>query len=371
MTSVETHQSNDRDTEIDFIYLIRKFWDRKIFIGKLASIGILAGFFVAILIPNQFTASSTMIPQITDTKSKLAGLSGLSSVAAMAGINLGTTSGSELSPRTYSSIITSVPFQLELMKTMLNFDQLENPITFYDYYTQVKSENKIIKYSIGLPSLIYKSIIGEKKNKFKSPQSNPLYQLTEDQIEVQRIITDKVSVSVNETDGSVTLSCSLPEAYASAQLALKAQELLQSYITKFKVEKAKADEEFILQRYNEAKLNYLSAQQKLALFRDRNRNTSTATAKSEEELLTSENSLLSGVYSELAKKLEQSKIEVKEETPVFTIIKPVSVPTKKSQPNRPLILGIFCFVGLLTGIVIVLGEDYLLQLKAKWKVRVQ
>ena len=158
----------------------------------------------------------------------------------------------------------------------------------------------------------------------------------------------------------------MPEAYAAAQLVQNAQMLLQRYITEFKIEKAKLDQEFIQQRYDEAKKNYQTAQRQLASFRDRNKNMSLATAKTEEEGLYGEYTLVTGVYSELAKKLEQVKIQVKEETPVFTIIKPVSVPTEKSSPNRPLILVVSAFIGLIAGTVLVLGKDFMTQIKANW-----
>lgn len=363
------NQEFHRETEVDFINLARTLWEGKIIVGKLILLSLFIGFFVAILTPNEFTASATMVPQISDSKSKLSGLSGslsgLSGLAAMAGINLNTTMGSDLSPKTYSSIISSVPFQLELMKTPLNFEKLDSQITLYDYYTKIKGENLFIKYTIGLPSLIIKTLKGEKKSKFSST-SNPLYILTKKQVEVQKIIEKQVAISVNDADGNVSIISSLPEAYAAAQLVQNTQAILQRYITEFKIEKAKVDQEFIQQRFDEAKKNYQAAQQQLALFRDRNKNMSQAVAKTEEERLYGDYALVTGVYSELAKRLEQAKIQVKEETPVFTIIRPVSVPTEKSRPNRPVILAISAFIGLVVGIVWVLGKDFMIQTRDKW-----
>jgi uncharacterized protein involved in exopolysaccharide biosynthesis len=361
------NQNDNQETEIDFIHLARAFWIEKLLFGKIILGFIVLGFFVAILIPNQFMASSTIIPQISDPKSKLSGLSGLSGMAALAGINLNPTTSSELSPRTYSSIVLSVPFQLELMQTHLNFEKIDTSITLYDYYTKIKSQNFLVKYTIGLPSVILKKIKGEKKSKFSSIESDQLYVLSEKQIEVQKIIENQLSISVNDLDGSVLISCSLPEAFAAAELVLSAQNLLQSYITRFKIEKAKTDLEFVQLRYNESKSNYQKAQQQLAIFRDRNMNASTAVAKSEEERLNSEYSLQNGIYAELSKKLEQAKINVKEETPIFTVIKPVSVPTKKSRPNRPIILAISAFVGLIAGFVYILGKDFFHKTIDKWR----
>jgi len=368
-TEINKNKPND-ETEVDFINLARTFWKGRMVIGKLMMLSIFIGFFVAILIPNEFTASSTMVPQISDQNSKiggLSGMSGLSGLAAMAGINLSTTTGSGLSPRTYASILTSVPFQLELMQTQLNFERLDSQVTLYDYYTKIKKGNSFLKYTVGLPSIILKAIKGANKNNPNSQSNNSLFFITEKQFEVQKIIENQVRILVNDADGNVTLSCSLPEAYAAAQLVQNTQELLQRYITEFKIKKTKVDQEFIQQRYDEAKKNYLTAQQQLASFRDRNKNMSTSTAKTEEEGLYGEYTLVTGVYSELAKKLEQAKIQVKEETPVFTIIKPVSVPFEKSRPNRPMILVISAFIGLVVGTIIVLGKDFMIQTRDKWK----
>jgi hypothetical protein len=353
---------SEQEGEVDFINLAGKFWHgRKVVIKSIVVFAVI-GLLVAFLSAKEYMASSIMVPQITDPKSKLGALSGL---AAMAGVSLNNVGSSELSPSTYSQIISSVPFQLELMNTPLNFKNLKEPVTLYEYYTKIRFANPLIKYTIGLPYVIIKAIKGD--SKFLPPNSTDApYQLTEKQIDVQKIMDETIGVTFDDKNGYVTINCSLPEDYAAAQLAKSTQLLLQRYITEFKIEKAKANHDFIQQRYEEAKKQYQQAQEELARFRDRNKNVSTAMARTEQEQLSAEYSLIFGVYSELAKKLEQAKIEVKEETPVFTIIKPVSVPTEKSKPNRPYILAVFIFIGFVVGTTVVLGRDYADQIRRKW-----
>lgn len=354
--------STEEDREVDFIFLARKFWNgRKIIIRSLI-IFLFFGILVAFLSPKEYTAYSTMVPQVTDPKAKLGALSGL---AAMAGVSLSSVGSSELAPTTYPEIISSVPFQLELMATPLNFKKIKEPVTLFEYLTNEKYANPFIKYTLGLPSIIIKAIKGDPLSIHPESPDAPL-ELNEKQKEVQKILEKKIGVIVDDKNGFVTLACSLPEDYAAAQLGKKMQSLLQKYITEFKIEKAKANCDFISERFREAKSNYQKSQDELALFRDRNKNVSTAVARTEQERLTAEFSLNYGVYSELAKKLEQAKIEVKEETPVFTVIKPVSVPTEKSKPDRPYIIGVFLFIGLVAGLVWVMGKEYGLQVKNKW-----
>ena len=57
--------------------------------------------------------------------------------------------------------------------------------------------------------------------------------------------------------------------------------------------------------------------------------------------------LINGVYQELAKQVELSKIQVTKDTPVFTILKNADVPTKKHKPKRSLITILFTLVGII------------------------
>jgi LPS O-antigen subunit length determinant protein (WzzB/FepE family) len=51
----------------------------------------------------------------------------------------------------------------------------------------------------------------------------------------------------------------------------------------------------------------------------------------------------------LATQLEQAKIKVKEETPVFTVLEPVKVPVDKSSPKRLLVLASSLIIGFIVG----------------------
>ena len=61
------------------------------------------------------------------------------------------------------------------------------------------------------------------------------------------------------------------------------------------------------------------------------------------------------VYNTLAQKLEQDKLRVQEQTPVYTIIEPATVPLKASAPKKMLILVGFIFITLagMTGYLLI------------------
>jgi len=175
-------------------------------------------------------------------------------------------------------------------------------------------------------------------------------------------------LEMNEKKGYVQLSTTLRDPYLAAQITLKAQQLLQQYLTEFKLQKVRANLEFVEGSYQEAKANFEAKQEELARFRDANVNLTSAMARTREEKLQSEYTLLLGVYTELAKQKEQAKIAVTETTPILTVIEPVVVPVEKSGPSRARMLFIYTFLGLIVGVGWVLGVPYVKETIQKVKV---
>jgi uncharacterized protein involved in exopolysaccharide biosynthesis len=359
------NKTTHSDDEIDLIELLKKVWDGRKMILRTLIIFTLAGLAIAILSPKQFTASTTLVPQTSNGSSNLGGLS---SLASMAGFNLNMSQGTtELSPQVYPQIIQSAPFQLEIMNSLFHFEEVSQPVTLVSYYTDYYNPgflSKIKKYTIGLPGVILKAIRGGQAPVTTTDQTlNAALKLSPEQEDVRKILDKNLILDMNDKEGVVNLSASFHEPELAAQVTQKAKELLQQYITDFRVEKAEAQLDFIRERYNEKKKEFEQAQVQLADFRDRNKNVISAMARTEEERLQNEYQLAFNVYSELAQQLEQARIKVKEETPVFSIIKPVMVPLEKSKPNRPLILMVWIFLGLAAGIGWIFAKEYLAEIR--------
>ena len=56
--------------------------------------------------------------------------------------------------------------------------------------------------------------------------------------------------------------------------------------------------------------------------------------------------IINAVMIELSKQVEQSKLQVSEDTPVFSIVKEASMAVKRSSPKRTQMVLIFGFIGL-------------------------
>ena len=67
--------------KIDLIALAKTLWDNRKFIIITVAIFMVLGVAVALLTPKEYTASTTVVPQISDTSTKLGGLSSLAAMA--------------------------------------------------------------------------------------------------------------------------------------------------------------------------------------------------------------------------------------------------------------------------------------------------
>ena len=358
-SNVPKGSNKNKETEIDLIELAQKIWEKRFFVLKVMAVFFIAGVFIAVFSAKEYTSTIVMVPQTGQT-SKLGGLGGL---ASMAGINLSDLGGDDqpLSPTLYPQIMGSITFQKELMQTQVKFEKLNHPISVFDYYTkdEYKKTNilgTIIKYTIGLPSVILRSL---KKKKEQITSDAKYITLTEDEKKVMGVLDKNVDLILNDKDGYITLSANGPEPLFATQLVISAQSLLQKYITSIKIEKVQDNLDFIQARFDDTKKEYEQTQRELASYQDFNRNVISAVSKIQEGKLINEYNLAFNVYSELAKQLEQAKIKVKDATPVLSIVQPAFVPIEKSKPKSLLIVFVCSLIGIMASCIYVLFKPIL------------
>lgn len=368
------YNNQPEEQDVDLVELIQRMWINRGLIVKVTIGFMVFGLLVAIFSSKVYTASCDVVPQTSESTT----LSRMSSLAAMAGINLNQMQDVKtLSPYVYENITKSTTFYKELMQTDIFIREVGHPISFYEYYTS-EEYNKpsileyILKYTIGLPGVILKAIRGDNKDKNLEKLGDDTARIetvTEDEYNCMKMLNECVSLTLDDKKGYVTITANMPEALAAAQMAQATVTLLQKYITEFKIEKVQSNLDFVQERYDEAKRNFEDIQARRAKFRDANLNTTRYSARTELDKLDAEYSLAMNLYSELATQLEQAKIKVKETIPVLTIINPVTVPFKKSKPQRAMILMAFTFLGVVAGMGCVLLLPTVADITGSEKIR--
>jgi hypothetical protein len=350
-----------QEDEIDLIALVKSLWLERKFIYKTIIGFAFIGIIVSLLSPVIYTASSTFIPQTSQTDSS----SSLSGVASLVGINLGSSlSGNEISPNLYPQIIGSVNYKRALLDLPLANPSSGSNVLFKDYLVKQGGDLKLLdavkKYTIMLPFAILNAFKGEKKLNEKILLNEMSVSLEEEKL--FEALDEILSLNVNLKEGFVDLSASMKDPVITASVAKGAQEILQKSIIDYKIKSASKVLKFNQTQVDLKKIEFDSLQDKLALFKDSNINIIDSRFVNKLNSLESEFEIVNVVYQELNKQLEQSKLQVSRDTPVFSIVKPVTIPNIRSAPKRSLIVIVYTFIGFIIGSGYILIKNPLLKI---------
>ena len=145
----------------------------------------------------------------------------------------------------------------------------------------------------------------------------------------------------------------MPDPYAAADLVRVTSNQLMERIIDY--ESRKAGEQFLyVQRLvGQARERYERSQRELALYNDRNRSLVTATSQIDRDRLQRDYQMAFDVYQEVSRELEQARIKMNQDTPVFTVLEQVAVPTERDSPRRSRITALSLVIGLLIGVGVI------------------
>ena len=341
----ETPLIQDQNSdEIDLKDLVIPIWKARKQILTIATLcGILGGI-IGFLTPPTYTASSTFLPQTTQSGGAGGSLGGL---AALAGINLstGAAGGGEIPPSMYATVLASEPFRKRILdaKIWVNGDS----VTYRNYLESQPSSalGTIQEYTIGLPGKLIEALSSSEEIK-KGGVEAGLQPLSDQEFKLHNALAGKINISNDKKEGFVSLTVVEGDPMIAAQVAKVTEEVLQDWIIEHKVKNAKAQYDFIEKQFESKQKEFFSIQDQLAGYMDRNQNVLSATYLTRLERLQAEFDLVNTVYSELAKQKEQAAIQLSKDTPTFSVLDPVKVPKEKTGPKKSLyVMGAF-FIGL-------------------------
>ena len=359
---------SEAEDQIDIISLISKVWAGRKFIIKSAVIASIIGVLIAISTPNTYTASSMFTPNTSSSSS--GGSSGLKGLASLAGINIGSSmeGAKEISPMLYGKILESYTFKKELLETPLK--NLEDATSLRDFFEKEASSSSFFgtvkEYTIGLPSKIIGLFKSEPKE--ASLQSlEGLNTLTEEEVGYFKTIDAMLTLNINDKEGylEITATSKLPQL--AAQLVKNGENILQNQIIAIKTKSSLELLAYLEEQYTIKNKLLIEAQDNLANFKDRNLNISRSSFSNSQTRLEAELQIATSVFQNVVTQLEQVKLQVAKDTPVFSFLKPVVVPTEKSAPKRSLIVIVWLFLGVVVSIGYLIAKEPLLDMMKQIK----
>ncbi len=312
---------NDNSDEISLIEIAKTIWNGKKLIFIISSFFVLIGIISALVSPALYSSSTTFIPSSQEGSS----VSSLSGVASLVGINLGAmSSGNEIPSSMYPQISNSVEFKRLLLEEFIDENKEIKMKSYLADYYKIDSDSK-----------------SNSSNKsFVSELENDLFD----------IINNILNISVNQKDGFVTISANMPESEYAAYSAINARNILQKIIINNNIKSAKQNLKFSEEQLKSKRIEFNEIQNKLGYFNDSNLNIVTSSIINERKRLEAEFQIINAVMVELSKQVEQNKLQVSKDTPVFSIIKEATMPVKRSSPKRGQMVLIFGFIGLILSV---------------------
>ena len=361
----QQYREEEYEDEIDIMELLRKLFKEWKLILKCCGIAAVVGLVVAFSIPKEYSVNSKMTPESVSRS----GGGNLSSLASLAGINLGAASTADaVYPDLYPDIIASTPFLVELFPVQVDFKHKKESMTsdYYTYLLKYFQDPWWINVS-RFPSKALGWIMGlfrEKVEPVKGYASLDPTELTSEQAHVANVIRKSIVLNMDKKTSVISLTVTAQDPKVATRISEEVITRLQRYVTNYRTEKSRKDLEYYQTLYDESKEAYFVSQQRYASYVDRNQGVVLQRVKTEQERLQNEMNLNYQLYNACAQQLQAAKAKVQQETPVFTIINPPQVPLSSSKPSKSVILLASIFLGAMIAAVWVLwGRDVIAKLK--------
>lgn len=335
----------NRPNQIDYTAFGKMLLKHNKLFLKVLSITFVLSVLLAFSIPNYYTCTVLLAPELSGASQKSGSLA---SLASSFGINLGsnTSQVDALMPTLYPDLMNSVAFRASLfpvqVQCLSDDASTRTPMSYYDY---LENEQRLPWWTAAMKTIV-NGIASFFKDEQPTTGIDP-FQLTKEQYSIVEDMNEKVVCDVDLKTMVITINVTDQDAYIAATMADSVQRRLQDFITEYRTQKARVDVEHYKKLFAEAKQDYEKALSLHASYSDANQNVFLQRVRSQATKLQSEVTLQYQAYSQVAAQLKLAEAKVQEDMPAFTILQPATVPVRKAGPKRAMICGVFLLLAFI------------------------
>jgi capsular polysaccharide biosynthesis protein len=349
---------------------LNKLWRYRWFLGKVTAVAAVLGVVIALLMGSQYTSNASLMPEYS-TESMGSGTAQqlLDQYGGMLGIGGGTYASNSNAIRVelYPRIVESLNFQLKLAEREYYYPEYDTTASLFTYFDEIYSPSPwqyIMAYTVQLPFTVKGWVSDMLTTEQAAPSPMPgdrseVLQIGREKMEVIEYLREVVSASLDQESGVISVQATMPGAQLSADVAKATVENLTSYLVEYRTQKIKKDLSYLREQHKKAQQRFFAIRDSLATFQDNNLNMVTARAQTEQQRLQSKYDLAYNLYNGLSQQLEQTKLRLQEQTPVFKTLNPVQVPTEKSSPNSLLIIIVCMLLGGIGSVGYLFARDWI------------
>jgi len=285
---------------------------RKKFIYFNAGILVITLLVLLLVVEPYYVSSVTILP---DYGSKETTLSQLSSLASLAGVNVGQGTPTAV----YQNLLTSEAILYPVVFAKYKTDKFPDSVNLIQYF-KVKPDND-------LPENL------QARSAFLK--------------EFESLTKSRITTDLDKLTNILTVSVKMPEAKLSSDVANNIVIALDTYIRTKRKSFATDQMEYIQKRMAQVQDSLTDAENNLKNFREQNRLVvQSPELMLQQSRLTRNVEILDAVFLELSKQLELAKIDQIKDTPVVNIADYAKNPVIKAGPKRLVTLVTILFLSV-------------------------
>ena len=338
-------ESNKTDI-IDLGKIFSRVWEkRKLFLYKVWPITFVLSCLIIICVPRSYTTTAKLAPE---TGNMSAGGT-FGSIASAFGIDLNNIQTSDaINPLLYPDLMEDNAFVARLFDVRVK--SADGKIDT-DYFTYLQKHQKSPWWSSVMRWITggIKSILPKKEETPElsgGGQKSP-YWMTEAEEAQAGKIRANIHFSIDKQTAVITIDTKAQDALICKTLADSVQLRLQQFITDYRTNKARIDEEHYHQLLAEARADYEQTCADYARLSDANQDAVLKKYQLQIENMERDMEMKYTTLQTLNGQLQMASAKVQERTPAFTVIKGASVPQRASEPKRMIfVIGMLFIVTL-------------------------
>lgn len=336
---------NDKTQVIDLRLIIRRILEHKLGLVLTFAISFILSSIYITSLPRYYSSDTQLAPEIGNSAES----GGLSSIASSFGLDMGKMNTMDaITPLLYPELMKDNKFLSSFFNIKVKTQDGSLETNYYEYLSKHQKESYLFKFFNKPKDSQYLNI--------PSKNINP-YVLNKEQDKIIKSIAENIKLTVDSKTGVITIKATAQDPLVCKTLADSVRSILQSFITSYRTNKARADVAYYTKLSQDAKSAYEKARQVYGSYSDANSEVVLESYRSKQEDLENDMQLKFNTYSQLSQQLQTARTKLREKTPAFTILKGASVPTIPEGPKRMIFVLSISIFSLIVFIIVILRKD--------------
>lgn len=313
---------------IDIKKVLRSIWVRRMLFVKVLPVVFVLSCLYIVCIPRTFITNCRLAPEINTT----GGGGMLGSLASNFGIDLSDANTTDaITPMLYPDLMEDNKFVVDLFHITVRKGDGSLQTTYYDYLLYHQDAPWWASCIRWLASLVKSD---KKDDEGGVEMESSPYILSKTDNDMANAVRGHIDISLDKKTGVITISVADQDPYICKTMADSVSVHLQQFITQYRTNKARVDEEYYRKLVEQATHDYDEACEEYANMSDANSGLVLNRFQLKLSNLEKRMDLKYSTLQTLITQLQAASAKVQDRTPVFTVLKGAAMPLRPEKPKR-------------------------------------